>query len=137
MLMLLLWIPTAAALLATYRLFANPRDLGVAEARSLAARQPARVSFWFALAALLIDSGRFVRIEIDGLPCWAQLALPLAVAVAYIVYRYRLARTHPGILETASDETVRRWKRRFPAGRELVAFVAAMAAWAALRFLVC
>ncbi len=132
----LLWLPTVAALFAAYRLFANPRELGVNEARALAARHPARTVFWFALAVLLIDSGRFVQIAVEGRPVWAQLVLPLSVAAAYLVYRYRLARTHPGILETASDELVHQWKRLFPAGRDLVVFVAVLAVWAAVRFLI-
>lgn len=130
---ILSWVPTAACLPVVWWLFSNPRELGVAEARALVAKQSGRAAFWYVLAAALVDSGRLLRFQVFGAPGWACAALPLAAVVGYVAYRVRLFRTHPGILETASDELVRRWKRRFFAGREVWVFAAWVGVWVALR----
>jgi hypothetical protein len=133
---ILAWLPTAAILPATLFLFSNPRELGVEEARSAAAKPAARAAFWYFLAAVLVESGRFVHFSPAGVPAWLCLALPAAGIAGSAAFWLGRLRTNPGILETASDEVVRRWRRRFFAGKGLVVFAAFVCAWAAVRFLV-
>ena len=123
-------LPSAASVPVLWVLFANPRELGVKEARALAAKRPARVVVWYVGAAVAIELGRFLA---EGR--WVCWVLPAASLSGFAAFLISFARTHPGILETASDELVRRWKRRFFVGRELAVFCGFAALCAVVRVL--